>query len=63
VLLGRGARVEWYTQAKARVELDHVAGAGVPVVVHVFVVGHVRHPSFVAAAGAFLDQLAARAPR
>jgi predicted esterase len=63
VLLGRGAREEWYTQAKARVDLDHFAAAGVPVVEHVFDDGHVRHPSFVAAAGAFLDQLAARAPR
>lgn len=60
VLIGRGTREEWYTEAKARADLDRLQSAGVRAVEHVFEGGHERHPSFAARAGAFLDEIAAR---
>ena len=58
VLLGRGAEEEWYTEPRARADLGHLHEAGVLAVEHVFAGGHVRHPSFAARAGAFLDEIA-----
>jgi predicted esterase len=59
VLLGRGSEEEWYTEEAARADLGHLHAAGIPVVEHVFADGHVRHPSFTARAGEFLDEIAA----
>ena len=61
VLLGRGSEEEWYTEAVARADLGHLHAAGVRTVEHVFPDGHVRHPSFTARAGEFLDEIAGRA--
>jgi predicted esterase len=57
VLIGRGAAEEWYTAEKAARDVSHLQAAGVRVIEHVFDAGHVRHPSFAARAGAFLDDL------
>ena len=59
LLLGRGTLEEWYTEDKARTDLDHLRHAGVRVREHVFEGGHERHASFVTRAGAFLDEVAA----
>lgn len=56
VLLGRGASDEWYTAAKAAEDGLILSRAGVPVTEHVFEDGHVRHSSFTARAGVFLDE-------
>ena len=58
VLLGRGAAEEWYTADKAAADVERLRQAGVEVIEHLFDAGHVRHPSFVARAAAFLDQIA-----
>ena len=58
VLLGRGSAEEWYTAEKAAVDVARLRDAGVEAIEHVFDDGHVRHPSFVARAGAFLDEIA-----
>jgi predicted esterase len=58
VLLGRGSAEEWYTAEKAAQDISHLEAAGVPVTEFVFDDGHVRHPSFAARAGAFLDEIA-----
>lgn len=58
VLLGRGAAEEWYTAERAAADLERLRAAGVGVVEHVFDAGHVRHPSFAARAGVFLDACA-----
>lgn len=58
VLIGRGAGEEWYTAEKAGRDIAQLQAAGVTVAEHVFDAGHVRHPSFAARAGAFLDGLA-----
>jgi predicted esterase len=58
LLLGRGTLEEWYTEEKARVDLDHLHRSGVRATEHVFEGGHERHPSFTARAGAFLDEIA-----
>jgi predicted esterase len=57
VLLGRGSAEEWYTADKAAADLERLRSAGVRVTEHVFDAGHVRHPSFSARAGRFLDEL------
>ena len=59
VLLGRGSEETWYTEAVARTDLGHLHAAGVTAVEHVFPDGHVRHPSFSARAGQFLDEIGA----
>ena len=59
VLLGRGSEETWYTEAVARKDIAHLQAAGVVTVEHVFPDGHVRHPSFTARAGEFLDEIAA----
>ena len=58
VLLGRGSGEEWYTAEKAAADLKRLREAGVEVIEHVFDDGHVRHPSFAARAGSFLDEIA-----
>jgi predicted esterase len=58
VLLGRGSEETWYTEEVARADLGYLHAAGVPTIEHVFPDGHVRHPSFTARAGAFLDEIA-----
>lgn len=56
ILLGRGTKDTWYTAEKAATDLAALRGAGVTVVEHVFEGGHVWDESFVARAGAFLDE-------
>lgn len=58
LLLGRGTLEEWYTEEKARVDLDHLHRSGVRAIEHVFAGGHERHGSFTTRAGAFLDEIA-----
>jgi predicted esterase len=57
VLLGRGSSDEWYTEEKARLDVGRLKVAGVRVEEHVFDAGHEWHPSFVARAGRFLDEV------
>ena len=57
VLIGRGAAEEWYTAEKAALDIERLQSAGVRVIEHVFDGGHVRHPSFAARAGRFLDEI------
>ena len=57
VLIGRGAAEEWYTAEKAALDIERLQSAGVSVIEHVFDGGHVRHPSFAARAGRFLDEI------
>jgi predicted esterase len=57
VLLGRGTEDKWYTADKAAADAAILRGAGVRVVEHVFEGGHVWDESFVARAGAFIDEL------
>lgn len=57
VLIGRGAAEEWYTAEKAALDIAGLQSAGVTVIEHVFEAGHVRHRSFAARAGHFLDEL------
>jgi predicted esterase len=59
LLIGRGTQDEWYTEAKANADLQHLAQAARPPRLHVFEGGHVWDDSFVAAAGEFLDLIAA----
>lgn len=56
VLIGRGSAEEWYTAEKAALDIERLRSAGVQVSEHVFDDGHVRHPSFTARAGRFLDE-------
>ena len=63
VLLGRGTADAWYTTEKATKDLAVLRGAGVVVDEHVFAGGHVWDDSFVARAGAFVDErIATTAP-
>lgn len=55
ILLGRGSADPWYTPDKAWHDCDLLRKAGVAVVEHVFDGGHLWDESFVARAGAFLD--------
>jgi predicted esterase len=57
VLIGRGAAEEWYTAEKASRDIARLQAAGVKVDEHVFDAGHVRHASFAARAGEFLDEM------
>lgn len=56
ILLGRGATDAWYTESRARTDLERLASAGVSAVEHVFDDGHVWHASFTERAGRFLDE-------
>lgn len=56
-LLGRGTADLWYTEDHARADREVLANAGVRVIEHVFDDGHVWHPSFVARASVFLDEV------
>jgi predicted esterase len=63
LLIGRGVTDEWYKEQKAAADLAVFHEASVTPLVHVFDGGHEWDDSFVAAAGAFLDRIAAeRAP-
>ena len=62
LLLGRGAAEEWYTADKAVADLERLRASGAAVAEHVFDGGHVRHPSFAARAGRFLDECSGRRP-
>lgn len=63
VLLGRGTADAWYTTEKATKDLAVLRGAGVVVDEYVFDGGHVWDDSFVARAGAFVDErIATTAP-
>jgi predicted esterase len=57
ILLGRGTEDQWYTAEKAARDLDVLRAAGADVVEHVFDGGHDWHDTFVARAGAFLDDM------
>lgn len=61
ILLGRGATDQWYTREKADADLQVLAGAGVTPLVHVFDGGHEWDDTFVEAARAWLDEVAAAA--
>lgn len=56
ILLGRGSKDEWYTEAKARADLDRLTRARVDVTEHVFDDGHVWDASFIDRAGMFLNE-------
>jgi predicted esterase len=56
VLLGRGTDDRWYDAGKAAADLT-ILKPSTTVVEHVFEAGHVWDPSFVARAGAFVDEL------
>lgn len=56
VLLGRGLADTWYTGEKSAADLAVLRGAGVAVVEHLFESGHEWDESFVARAGAFIDE-------
>jgi len=56
VLVGRGRADKWYTDEKAVADLAVLRGAGVAADEHVFDGGHEWDESFVARAGAFIDE-------
>ncbi len=56
VLLGRGTEDAWYSAEKMARDLSSLRAADVTVIEHVFAGGHVWEESFVARAGAFLDE-------
>jgi predicted esterase len=57
ILLGRGTHDQWYTAEKSARDHDVLRAAGADVIEHVFDGGHEWHDTFVARAGAFLDEL------
>ena len=57
LLIGRGTTDQWYTEAKAAIDLDHLRRAGVSHTMHVFEGGHVWDASFIDAARDFLRTL------
>ena len=57
VLIGRGTKDDWYTEAKASVDLGHFAEAHMAPAVEVFEGGHVWHETFLAAANRFIGTL------
>ena len=57
VLLGRGAKDNWYTADKSAADLAILNPAGVAVTEHVFDDGHVWARAFSARAGEFVDEL------
>jgi predicted esterase len=59
LLIGRGTKDDWYTSEKAAADLAALDQASVSPAVHVFEGGHEWADSFVAAAGTFLDHIAA----
>ena len=60
LLIGRGTKDDWYTEAKAAADLALFTNAGVSPAFHVFAGGHVWHDAFIAAAGQFLDDTMSR---
>lgn len=60
LLIGRGTQDEWYTEQKAAADLALFERAGLTPRLHVFDAGHVWAPSFVEAAGDFLDRVEAK---
>ncbi|MEY4635535.1 MAG: hypothetical protein RJA55_1333 [Acidobacteriota bacterium] len=63
ILLGRGRADKWYTEAMAAADLGVLRSAGVVVAEHVFEGGHEWDESFVARAGAFIDEVSAATRR
>jgi len=55
-LLGRGTKDQYYTPEKAALDRKALEDANVEFVEHVFDGGHDWHESFIARAGAFLDE-------
>jgi predicted esterase len=62
VLIGRGTLEQWFTEEKARADVEHLRSSAVPVAEHVFEGGHERHASFATRAGAFLEEIASGPP-
>jgi len=63
ILVGRGRADKWYTDEKAAADMAALRGAGVAVDEHVFDGGHEWDESFVARAGAFIDEASVRYER
>jgi predicted esterase len=61
VLIGRGARDEWYSEEKLRLDLERLEAAGVAVEACRFDAGHEWSADFVRAAGELLDAIAGAA--
>lgn len=59
VLLGRGTEDAWYSAEKMTTDVSTLHAAGVTVIEHVFTGGHLWEESFIARAGAFVDQVIA----
>ena len=57
ILIGRGTRDEWYTEAKAAADLAILKPAGARVTEYVFEGGHVWSPEIISRARAFIDEL------
>ncbi len=57
ILIGRGTRDEWYTEARAAADTQLLTSAGAAFTQHVFDDGHVWHPSFLDAARTFVTNL------
>lgn len=57
VFIGRGLKDDWYTEGKERADVAVLTRAGRLPRTHLFDGGHVWDPSFIAAAGVFLDEL------
>lgn len=58
ILLGRGTRDEWYSEAKMAVDLETLAAMEATVETCVFEEGHVWAKAYLEAAGAFLKRIA-----
>ncbi len=54
-LLGRGSEDAWYAAEQMEADVTALRGAGVAVVEHAFAGGHLWEDTFIARAGAFLD--------
>ncbi|MFA5907707.1 MAG: hypothetical protein WC815_02920 [Vicinamibacterales bacterium] len=63
VLLGRGTEDAWYSAEKMKEDESTLHAAGVTVIEHVFTGGHLWEESFIARAGAFLDEVNAATGR
>ena len=63
VLLGRGTEDAWYSAEKMTKDVTTLHAAGVTVTEDVFTGGHLWEESFIARAGAFVDQVIAASAR
>ena len=57
LLVGRGSTDHWYTDAKSSIDQELFESTGIRPIIFEFEGGHVWDPSFIARAGAFLDEL------